>query len=479
MTKERSLLSSIVSKLMLILAIAGLLVVAMPERLHADDEVTTSAAKVEETNTGLKAKLSVSATESKSAVSSQSSGGGKSLSRTAGAGGAIPRDRYGNRPLVISDEFGGRSGNPTPAPTSREDNFRTDSTGATPGEGNFQTLPSGRVLVKSDEFNFRTLPGQSVVVSPESSFTTTTGSTSDTGEHSFTTLSEGGGGCTENCGGGGCTENCGGGGGGGGSSSGGGGHRRQEPPASCPLYLREFIKLGRENDRLEVLKLQLFLRTFEKLEVPVSGVYDQVTYEAVKVFQSRYSQDVLGPWGISAPTGYVFITTRLAINNIYCDRTTANDLDLRNFYPEFAAGLARYGIDLDEGVSEEAEDNLDFPEDIMGSPVEVVATTTIVKTDFFQAAALGLLEWFSDSGHILNTILVLAIIALAIWLFKLKKENERWKRSQQTPANLPVGGESATPALPEEEGVLKNLDREDDWDNWLDEDNQPTLDKLD
>lgn len=115
----------------------------------------------------------------------------------------------------------------------------------------------------------------------------------------------------------------------------------------CYPYLLEYIKFGRQNNPIEVLKLQVFLREFEGFsEVPLSGVYDAVTFGAVKEFQERYGRDILRPWGITGFTGYVFITTRLAINNIYCGRDTANDLDLRNFYP-------RPLLPRDEGAGEE------------------------------------------------------------------------------------------------------------------------------
>ena len=80
--------------------------------------------------------------------------------------------------------------------------------------------------------------------------------------------------------------------------------------------------------------------------------------------------------------------------------------------------------------------------------------------------------------HIFNLILILIIIALAIWALKLEQELKRRNRGS-APANLPVAKEVGEDLEePEEEGVLKNLDDEDDWDNWLDDDSQPTLDKL-
>jgi hypothetical protein len=50
----------------------------------------------------------------------------------------------------------------------------------------------------------------------------------------------------------------------------------------------------------------------------LSGVYDAATLDAVKKFQVKYASDVLTPWGISEPTGYVYLTTRKKINELFC-----------------------------------------------------------------------------------------------------------------------------------------------------------------
>ncbi len=449
MTKESNLWFGVATKVLLpILALAGLLVVAVPERSYAEV------------------------------------------------------DPYADRPLVISDEFGGSAivdsinnapetdqseiTNPiadqnqsvkvgennfttatAPARESVENNFTTSLLQNSGTEGSFNTTPgtpANRSLAISGEFGSRTsgptTPG-------EGSFTTIP---TAPGEGSFTTASNGGG----------CTENCGGGGGGGGGGSSGGGGRRvpptppSTPPGPCPLYLREFIKLGRDNNKVEVFKLQYFLRTYENLEVPLSGIYDETTYEAVKIFQSRYGRDVLGPWGISEPTGYVFITTRLAINNIYCARTTANNLDLRNFYPNYVAGTLPLD---DQEMINEIETNLDeldeagtstIPADLLGAADESPFR------NFFQAAAIGLVDWLGDWCHFVNLLLLLIIIVLALWIIKLKRELESGKDRQRLPPDQPVAGPTATPV---EEGVLKNLDGGDDWDTWLDD--EPTSLPLD
>lgn len=92
-------------------------------------------------------------------------------------------------------------------------------------------------------------------------------------------------------------------------------------PPVCEEYLLEYIKLGEDNNSEEVTKLQIFLRDFEGFtELPVTGIYDQVTYDAVSEFQARYGDDVLTPWTHVSPTGYVYITTKKKINEIYCQR---------------------------------------------------------------------------------------------------------------------------------------------------------------
>jgi hypothetical protein len=75
------------------------------------------------------------------------------------------------------------------------------------------------------------------------------------------------------------------------------------------------------NDPIEVMKLQAFLKTFEGYDyVTVNGTFDQATFDAVSAFQMKYEADVLTPWGHTAPTGYVYITTLKKINEIYCQK---------------------------------------------------------------------------------------------------------------------------------------------------------------
>ena len=88
---------------------------------------------------------------------------------------------------------------------------------------------------------------------------------------------------------------------------------------SCGQYLHEFIKFGANNNTAEVRKLQTFLNQFEGNDLAVNGVYDGATFAAVVAFQNKYSGDVLSPWGLKNDTGYVYLTTRKKINEIYCN----------------------------------------------------------------------------------------------------------------------------------------------------------------
>ena len=124
------------------------------------------------------------------------------------------------------------------------------------------------------------------------------------------------------------TTNNGGGGSSSGSSSGSSGSSVFTPASSsgtpatalfntCPL-ITTYMRLGIQNDPVEVSKLQAFLHNVEGYDTAVTGTFDQKTDAAVKAFQAKYLLDVMGPWHASDPTGYVYITTKKKINEIAC-----------------------------------------------------------------------------------------------------------------------------------------------------------------
>ena len=157
--------------------------------------------------------------------------------------------------------------------------------------------------------------------------------------------------------------------------------------------------LGENNDPVEVRKLQLFLRDYMQLEVPITGFYDEITFEAVKIFQLRYLKDILTPWGINYPTGYVYITTTLAINNLYCERDPANTLDLRSHFP-----VSPVGVDLLPSTT--------TPPDILPD-VGTIEPTRHPPAGGWQLAAIGLLDFIRANPCwwlVLLLILILIIV---------------------------------------------------------------------
>ncbi len=87
--------------------------------------------------------------------------------------------------------------------------------------------------------------------------------------------------------------------------------------ASCPA-VSSYLKAGWVNDNTQMVKLQDFLRDSEGASVASTGVFDETTVLAVKEFQEKYASEVLTPWGISVPTGFVYVTTKNKINEIAC-----------------------------------------------------------------------------------------------------------------------------------------------------------------
>jgi hypothetical protein len=349
-----------------------------------------------------------------------------------------------NNSFAISEEIGGQT--VVNNNDGEENTFTTASTTDDGEENTFTTLPNGgNPLTTSSENHFRTLTGGgggctsgcggTVNPSAQGSFITlSNGVTPPTSaEGSFTTQSNGGGG------GGGCTSNCGG--GGGGYSLGGGSVSYSAPvplPLPCELYLKKFIRLGYANDPFEVTKLEVFLNSFEGFNLPVNGIYEQHDFDAVSTFQKRYFGAVLTPWGITDSTGYVYITTTLTINQIYCQHTVGNDLDLSSIYPVYG------------GV-----DNTGAPA-VTGLEATTTPTTTPSIKDLpnlLQAAAIGALNFIKDWWCLIIIILLILLIAY------LLDERERLMRKlKESKAALNDVAHGATPIA-----MLLPKEGEEEW----------------
>lgn len=111
----------------------------------------------------------------------------------------------------------------------------------------------------------------------------------------------------------------------------------------CP-FINDYMQIGIENDSWEVTKLQLFLNIFVG-PTPITRIFDSTTDANVKLFQKKYSSEVLVPWvteGIvpnSEPTGFVYKLTRWKINDILCPGSEE--------YPSFEGEDLTKNVDLD------------------------------------------------------------------------------------------------------------------------------------
>ena len=86
----------------------------------------------------------------------------------------------------------------------------------------------------------------------------------------------------------------------------------------CAPLLSQYMRIGFNNDPNEVTLLQQFLNRHMDSGLAVTGLFGAPTEEAVKRFQWRYRFEILQPWGISQPTGIVYLTTLRWINMLDC-----------------------------------------------------------------------------------------------------------------------------------------------------------------
>ena len=84
--------------------------------------------------------------------------------------------------------------------------------------------------------------------------------------------------------------------------------------SACTPLLTAFMRPGAHNDLSQVKILQTFLNTNLSLSIPLTGYFGPITTLAVKVFQLKYSDDILVPAGLNSPTGFVLKLTQSKIN---------------------------------------------------------------------------------------------------------------------------------------------------------------------
>lgn len=88
------------------------------------------------------------------------------------------------------------------------------------------------------------------------------------------------------------------------------------------------MRRGQSNDSSEVKKLQTFLNGEMSSALPVNGFFGSLTEASVKAFQTKYAADILTPWGLTSPTGYVYKLTLWKINSITCANLNAPKPDV-------------------------------------------------------------------------------------------------------------------------------------------------------
>ncbi len=86
----------------------------------------------------------------------------------------------------------------------------------------------------------------------------------------------------------------------------------------CTQEITSYMKIGQYNDPAQVKKLQEYLNSREGERLAVTGVFDFTTEAAVKRYQQKYARDILYPWGMYQPSGYVYKTTINHINRQLC-----------------------------------------------------------------------------------------------------------------------------------------------------------------
>ncbi len=88
----------------------------------------------------------------------------------------------------------------------------------------------------------------------------------------------------------------------------------------CERYIigKHRVELGKQNDSEVVRKIQRYLNTYEQEGLAVDGVYKVDDVLAVKRFQQKYAAQILAPWGTTAPSGIVGLTTIAKMNAVVC-----------------------------------------------------------------------------------------------------------------------------------------------------------------
>jgi hypothetical protein len=92
---------------------------------------------------------------------------------------------------------------------------------------------------------------------------------------------------------------------------------------SCSVYFsllkgEKLFKGNPTNSPQKVILLKKFLNKNMGARLSENSDFDDATEKVVMDFQKKYSKQILEPWGITEPTGIVYVTTMIQINNLSC-----------------------------------------------------------------------------------------------------------------------------------------------------------------
>ncbi len=326
---------------------------------------------------------------------------------------------------------GGNGGSPTPSIT-----LTANPTSVTPGASSTLSWVSNNTNYCTAAWTTATSTSGSMEVSLTS---TTDYSISCGGNYGTTTATTTVTVNTDNNGGGNGGGGNGGGNGGGGSNI--GGRRRDISNLLAPQgevlgatscsYLRDHLKMGWNNDSVEMLKLKSFLNVFEKENLSLDSNFDQATFDAVSRFQNKYFAEVLAPWGHTAPTGFVYITTKKKINEIYCNAafplTSAEAEEIVAFKAMIEGGY--FGSSSD-GSHSDILSGLYDDEVVVGANTEDdVSNTSTTSTSTSPVSVVknmavslfsipdGLQDFFSNSRNVIFAIIALIVLSVVARMF--------------------------------------------------------------
>jgi hypothetical protein len=265
----------------------------------------------------------------------------------------------------------------------------------------------------------------------------------------------------------------------GGGGGGIGGHRHpvqgEVLGATSCMYLRDYLKIDRQNDEIEVLKLQSFLNVFEGESLSYTGIFDQTTFDAVARFQSKYSDDVLAPWGEKVTTGFVYILTKKKINEIYCNSifpinaTDQNEIDsFRNSGGSINNPSIIIGQSDIETINVSQEENI--PEN--SQVVELKDNSATSTGSIARNAAISLFalpqKIFSNGRYLMMVLILIALAIAVISLFISKDDIEEnapiittaEEEEKEEDEEFPVITLPGETLFPDEEIVVENPENE-------------------